>query len=183
MASRQELIDECVGNAHGNLARVREILDAEPSLVDARASWDESPLEAATQMGNRELIEFLLGRGARPQFLTSCVLGDEARVRAALADEPGLALRPGVHGLAPLYFAAIGSSLPVAELLHQAGALADQRCEAAAPIHGAVMGRSPELARWLLEHGADPSAPDYKGRSAGQLAAEMGEPELAELFK
>ena len=91
-------------------------------------------------------------------------------------------IRTGVHGLAPLYFAAIGGSLAVAELLLAAGAGVDERAEAAAPIHGAVMGRNPDLVTWLLEHGADPSAPDFKGRGARQLALEMDQPGLAELF-
>jgi hypothetical protein len=38
------------------------------------------------------------------------------------------------------------------------------------------------MVRLLLEHGADPSLPDYKGRGARQLAEDMGRPALAALF-
>jgi ankyrin repeat protein len=182
MAADQPTVDECVGNAHGNLQRVRELLDLHPELVDARASWDESPLQAAAQMGDRAMIDLLLERGATLDFLTACVLGRTDEVRARLAENPALATERGVHGLAPLYFAAIGGRRDVAELLLAAGAGVDERAEAAAPIHGAVMGRSRELVAWLLEHGADPSAPDFKGRGAKQLAIEMDQQELAELI-
>ena len=178
----QELIDECVGSAHGNLERVRQLVEANPRLVDARASWNETPIEAATQMGDRRLIDYLIERGAPRAFLTACVLGDTEQVERDLRENPRLATRRGVHDLPPLYFAAIGGSAPVAELLLAAGAEVEARAEAAAPIHGAVMGRRPEMARWLLDHGADASAPDFKGRTARELALEMGEPELAELL-
>jgi hypothetical protein len=53
---------------------------------------------------------------------------------------------------------------------------------AAAPIHGAVMGGSAAMIAWLLAHGADPSRPDYQGRSAPALAEAMGREDLAGLF-
>jgi uncharacterized protein len=182
MGPDQALVDECVGNAHGNLERVRELVDAHPELVGARASWNETPVEAAAQTGDRAIIGFLLEKGAPLDFLTSCVLGREDDVRERLAADPTLARIRGVHGLAPLYFAAVGGSVAVAELLLAGGAGVDERSESAAPIHGAVMGRSPAMVRWLLAHGADPAATDFKGRGARQLALEMDEPELAGLF-
>jgi len=182
VALDQATIDECVGNAHGNLERVRQLVQLHPDLVRARATWDESPLEAAAQMGNRPIIDFLLESGAELDFLTTCVLGRAEAVEARLAADPALATTRGVHELAPLYFAAIGGSLPVSRLLLAAGAGVDERAESAAPIHGAVMGGSSAMVRWLLDNGADPSAPDFKGRDARQLALEMGREELAGLF-
>ena len=38
------------------------------------------------------------------------------------------------------------------------------------------------MVRLLLEHGADPSLPDYKGRGARQLAEDMRRSEIYELF-
>jgi len=88
----QAIIDECVGNAHGNLARVTELVDQHPDVVNARATWNETPIEAATQMANRPIIEFLVARGAPVDFFTACVLGEIGRVRDELAAEPALAL-------------------------------------------------------------------------------------------
>ena len=178
----RSIVEECVGSAHGDLDKVRELVERHPALVNARASWDESPIEAAAQLGRRDIIEYLLSRGAPLDFFTACVLGRADAVEAELAGRPDRARDHGVHGLASLYFAAIGGNPDIAELLLANGADVNDAVQAAAPIHGAVLGRSPEMIAWLLERGADPGAPDYQGRSAPELAESMGRPDLAALF-
>ncbi|HEY8812454.1 MAG TPA: ankyrin repeat domain-containing protein [Candidatus Dormibacteraeota bacterium] len=178
----QAVIDECVGNAHGNLARVTELVEQNPGVVNARATWNETPIEAATQMANRPMIDFLVERGAPVDFFTACVLGDIGRVCAELGGEPNVARARGVHDLPSLYFAAIGGSRQVAELLLAAGAGVNEQAESAAPIHGAVMGGDAEMVRLLLSRGADPELPDFKGRGARQLALDLDRPEIALLF-
>ena len=176
------VVEELVGNAHGNLARVRELLDKHPKALKMRAPWNETAVEAATQMGNRPILELLIERGAPVDFFTACVLGRTDKVDAELATEPGRANARGVHDLPALYFAAIGGNLAIAERLLAAGAEVNARCESAAPIHGAVMGGSAEMVRLLLKSGADASLPDYQGRSAGRLAEDLGRPDIASLF-
>ena len=178
----QAVIDDCVGNAHGKLARVQELIALHPGIVNARATWNETPIEAATQMGNRPILDFLIERGAPVDFFTACVLGNANQVRAELEANPARAADRGVHHLPALYFAAIGGQLEVAELLLAQGADVNARAEAAAPIHGAVIGRSAELVHWLLAHGADPEVPDHEGRSARALAVAMKREDLAGLF-
>jgi ankyrin repeat protein len=178
----QAVVEECVGNAHGNLARVAELIAQYPAVVNAQAPWNETPVEAATQMGNKPIIDLLLQHGAPLDFFTACVLGRVEQVSSELADNPDRAKDRGVHDLPALYFAAIGGSREVAELLLASGSGVNEQCEAAAPIHGAVMGGSADMVRWLLEHGADPNLPDYKGRGARQLAEDMLRPDLAALF-
>jgi len=178
----QALVDELVGNAHGNLARVKEILEEHPELINASAVWKETAVDAATQMGNRAIIDYLVARGAPVDFFTALVLAQMDTVGSELRAQPELAHARGVHDLPSLYFAAIGGSVAAADLLISAGADVNAKAEAAAPIHGAVMGGSPEMVRFLIESGADPSLPDYKGRDARTLAAEMGRDDLASLI-
>jgi ankyrin repeat protein len=178
----QSVVEDLVGNAHGNLARVREILDAHPDALNQRAPWNETAVEAATQMGNKPILELLIARGAPVDFFTACVLGRVEEVAADLAADPSRAGARGVHDLPALYFAAIGGSLAVAEGLLAAGADVNARAESAAAIHGAVMGGSAEMIRLLLERGADASLPDYQGRGARKLAEDMGRQDLADLF-
>jgi hypothetical protein len=180
--SEQSIVEELVGNAHGNLARVRELLDVHPAVLNVRAPWNETAIEAATQMGDKPIIELLIGRGAPVDFFTACVLGRLDDVNAELEADPSRANARGVHDLPALYFAATGGDLEVAKRLLDAGAEVNAKAESAAPIHGAVMGGSAAMVRLLLEHGADPSLPEYKGRGARQLAEDMGRPELASLF-
>ena len=176
------VVEELVGNAHGNLARVRELLDTHPAALNLRAPWNETAIEAATQMGNKPIIELLILRGAPVDFFTACVLGRMDDVETELEADPSRAKARGVHDLPALYFAAIGGAIEVAKRLLDAGADVNAKAESGAPIHGAVMGGSAEMARLLLQRGADPSLPDYQGRGARQLAEDMGRPEIAELF-
>ena len=178
----QAIIDELVGNAHGNLARVQEILTKHPELINVSATWKETPIEAATQMGNRDLMQYLIDHGAPIDFFTALAMGQVDKARAELKADPELAQSRGVHDLPVLYFAAIGGSVPAAHMLLDAGADVNAKAEAAAPIHGAVMGGNPEMVRFLVEGGADVSLPDYKGRDARSLALDMGRTDIAKLL-
>lgn len=178
----QSLVDECVGNAHGNLDRVRELVEEHPALAGARASWGESAVDAATQMGRRDIIEYLVSRGAPVDFFTACVLGRRDQVESELISDPSRARGRGVHDLPALYFPAISGHLDLVELLVSRGADVNDAAQAAAPIHGAVMGGHADVVRWLLERGANPGLADYQGRSARELALAMDRPELASLL-
>jgi ankyrin repeat protein len=171
--AHQAVVDELVGNAHGNLERVKELLDEHPDLVNARATWNETPIEAATQMGNRKIIDFLIERGAPIDDFTSLVLGTASE---------GVVNQRGIHDLPALYFAAIGGHVDTARQLLSAGADVNARAEAAAPIHGAVMGGSVPMVRLLLDHGADVSLKDYAGRGARELALAINRDDMADMF-
>jgi len=74
-----ELVKETVIVAHGNVRRLREIVDERPAL--ARAAWDwgfgdwEDALGAASHVGNREIAEYLIAHGARPTLFSATMLG------------------------------------------------------------------------------------------------------------
>jgi ankyrin repeat protein len=178
----QGLVEEAVGNAHGNLELVKELVEAHPALVQARAPWNESAVEAATQMGRRDIIEYLVSRGASVDFFTACALGRTDQVEAELRADPQRARARGVHDLPALYFAGVGGQLEIAELLLRHGADVNESAKGAAPIHGAVMGGRPELVSWMLSRGADPEMRDFQGRSARELALAMDRPDLAALL-
>src|SRR5881296_2049541 len=64
------LVREMVAVAHGNVKRVKELVDRQQTL--AKATWDwgfgdwESALGAASHVGNREIAEYVIANGARP---------------------------------------------------------------------------------------------------------------------
>ncbi len=68
-AQPTELVREMVTVAHFDLKRVRELVGAHPSL--AMAGWDwgfgdwETPLGAASHMGNRPIAEYLISKARR----------------------------------------------------------------------------------------------------------------------
>ena len=97
------LAREMVGVAHRDLARVRELAAAHPSL--AKASWDwgfgdwETALGAASHVGNRPIAEFLIEQGAPPTIFSAAMLGQLDVVKAYAAAMPDLHRLRGPHGI------------------------------------------------------------------------------------
>ena len=82
------LVQEFVGNAHGDLDRVRELLAQEPALIHACWDWGggdfETGLGAASHMGRRDIAEFLIENGARLDLFAAAMLGKIEIVKATL---------------------------------------------------------------------------------------------------
>jgi len=97
------LVQEFVGNAHGDLNRVRELLAQEPALVNATWDWGggdfETALGAASHMGRRDIAEFLLDHGARLDIFAAAMLGKLEVVKAALTAYPNVINTAGPHGI------------------------------------------------------------------------------------
>ena len=101
-----KLVEEFVGVAHGNFARVKELLEGEPALVNATWDWGggdfETALGAASHMGNKQIANYLLEHGARLDIFAAAMLGKLDVVKAALEAYPESVNTPGPHGI-PLY--------------------------------------------------------------------------------
>ncbi len=101
-----ELVNEFVGVAHGDLARVTELLAQTPALINAVWDWGggdfESALGGAAHMGNRDIALYLLAHGARFDLFAAAMLGQLEVVRAVLAAQPELRHTPGAHGMSLL---------------------------------------------------------------------------------
>jgi len=97
------LAKEMVLVSHGNVARVRALVNQHAEL--AKASWDwgfgdwETALGAASHVGSRAIAELLLERGAPPTLFSAAMLGQLQVVEALLAATPGLQRMRGPHGL------------------------------------------------------------------------------------
>jgi hypothetical protein len=107
-----ELTREMVTVSHFDLKRVKELVDARPSL--ARAAWDwgfgdwESALGAASHMGNRPIADYLISKGARPSLFSAAMLGQVEVVKAFVAAQPGVQRIRGPHGISLLAHAKAG---------------------------------------------------------------------------
>lgn len=98
-----ELVKEWVGKAHSDLARVQELYAKEPRLLNASWDWGggdfETALEAAGHVGNRDIAEFLLVKGARMNLFCAAMLGNIDIVKSILTAFPDLKNSAGPHGL------------------------------------------------------------------------------------
>jgi hypothetical protein len=107
-----ELTRELVTVAHFDVKRVKELVEARPSL--AKASWDwgfgdwETALGAASHMGNRAIAEYLLAKGAAPTLFSAAMLGQLDVVKGMIAAQPGLERMRGPHSITLLMHAKAG---------------------------------------------------------------------------
>ena len=120
-AHEPETVLEMVTVAHGNVARVRELLSGRPALANAGWDWGfgdwETPLGAASHVGNREIATLLLAAGARPSIFSAAMLGQVEVVRAFVAASPGIQRTRGPHGITLLAHARAGKAADVVAFL------------------------------------------------------------------
>jgi hypothetical protein len=122
-----ELAREVVTVAHFDLNRVKELVEAHPSL--ARAAWDwgfgdwESALGGASHMGNRAIAEYLISKGARPSLFSAAMLGQLEVVKAFVTAQPDVQRIRGPHSISLLAHAKAGGerARPVFEYLQTLG--------------------------------------------------------------
>ncbi|HEY3739173.1 MAG TPA: hypothetical protein VGL53_04975 [Bryobacteraceae bacterium] len=132
-----ELVRETVLVAHGNVKRLRELVDAHPDLAKAAIDWGfgdwEDALGAASHVGNREIAEHLIAHGARPTLYSATMFGQLDVVKAFVAAQPGCQKIPGPHSISLLAHAKNGG--PAAEpVFRYLESLGDAGAPPAAPI-------------------------------------------------
>ena len=125
---KPEIVKEFVTVAHGNFDRTKEMLENEHLLLHVSNDWGggdfESAIEACGHTGNKEIIAYLMGKGARYNIYLACTLGHLETVKNVLTFNPALLNSKGPHGLTMLHHAIKGGdgSKPVLEYLQSLGA-------------------------------------------------------------
>jgi hypothetical protein len=132
-----EMIREMVTVAHGNVKRVRELVDARPALAKAAIDWGfgdwEDALGAASHVGNREIAEYLIAHGARPTLFSATMLGQLDVVKAFLTAQPGAQRIPGPHSISLLAHAKNGGK-PAEAVYQYLDSLGDAGTPAPSPL-------------------------------------------------
>ena len=178
----QEIIDQFVGNAHGNLAMVKQLLEMYPGMINANASWTESAIQAAAQTGQVEIVNYLLEHGAEYDICSAAMLGSLDCIEDFLKEDPNRVSARGAHGIPLLYFPVIHGQTRVAQYLLEQGADPNAASpDGITPLHGAVMFNQPKMASWLLDHGANPN-PIYDNKTPLAMAQEKKQVELVEVL-
>jgi hypothetical protein len=105
---------------HVNLPIVKEMLEAEPGLINGAWDWGngdfETALGGASHMGRRDIAEFLLEHNARMDVFAAAMLGRLEIVKAAVAAFPGIVRVPGPHKIPLIAHAEKGGPSAVAVL-------------------------------------------------------------------
>ncbi len=178
----QGIIDQFVGAAHGNFDQVRQLLAQYPLLVNMPSRWGETALQAAAQVGRRDIVEFLLNAGAPWDICTAAMLGAGDTVQSMLWSNPNLVYATGAHGIPLLYFPVISGNYALADWLLARGAPINAGVGSSTPLHGAVLFDQLAMIQWLLACGADPSLTDTGGNTPLQVALANGNAAAAALL-
>jgi len=106
------LVQDFVVYAHGDPPMAQKLLEREPALLNATMDWGggdwETGLGGASHMGRRDIVEFLLAKGARIDIFCAAMMGRLDAVKSFLALEPRLIDAKGPHGFTLHFHAQVG---------------------------------------------------------------------------
>lgn len=170
--------------ARGDLARVRELMETNPQLLEAvdAAGWDA--LSYAAWDARHEVHEYLLQQGAEGNLFTEAALGPWQSFLQRLETNPiGVDSRDTREKATPLIWAVRTGNQAGCELLLSRGAdiLARDR-DGNSVVHHAVVMERRDLIDSLLFAGADIDAANNRGQTALHLTTEAGNFEACRLF-
>jgi hypothetical protein len=98
----RQMVQDFVIYAHSDLAMTKKLLEKEPMLINAYMDWGagdwESGLGGASHLGRRDIVEFLLEKGARIDIFCAAMMGQLDAVKAFLTLQPKLIDARGPHG-------------------------------------------------------------------------------------
>ena len=103
----RQLVQDFVVYAHSELDMAKKLLEKEPMLINAVMDWGggdwESGLGGASHMGRRDIVAFLLEKGARIDIFCAAMMGMLDALKAFLTLEPKLIDARGPHGFFNLH--------------------------------------------------------------------------------
>lgn len=106
------MVQDFVIYAHSDLDMVKQLLDREPGLINGTMDWGngdwENALGGASHMGRKDIVRYLLSRGARMDLFCATMMGMLGVVRAMLELEPALIDARGPHGFDLHFHAQVG---------------------------------------------------------------------------
>ena len=98
--------------AHSDLDMVKKLHERQPNLLNATLDWGdgdwETALGGASHMGRKDIVEFLLSKGARMDLFCAAMMGQLEIVKSMLTLEPALIDARGPHGFNLHFHAQVG---------------------------------------------------------------------------
>ena len=178
----QDFIDAAI---QGDVAKVKEMLRADPSLAQSKDQNGLSVILKAQYHGKREVVGELLGTGVQIDIFEAAATRQTARVEALIKDDPSLANTHSVDGFTPLGLAAFFGHPETVNALLAGGAqvnLASRETMKMTPLASAISAQQNNIARTLIEHGADVNAKAENDLTPLHTAAARGNIEMATLL-
>ena len=170
----------------GEVAKVKEMLMADPRLAQAKDPKGVSAILKATYNGRKEVVAVLLASGIELNVFEAAATGQTERVRALVKRDGSLANAFSSDGFMPLGLAVFFGHLETVEALLAAGAevnVVTRESMKVTPLHSAAAARQLAIARVLIAHGAKVNAiQPESGFTQLHEAALKGDIEFARLL-
>jgi hypothetical protein len=178
----------------GDLEKIQEILEENPELLDTPDKSGFTPLHWAVIFGKKDMIEYLIGKGADIKGSNKALRGWTPLQAALFAynnDVADLLVAHGAlndldreEGLTYLYQAASSGNASLIEKLIEKGMPAAARNKYGdTPLHKVAVKGHIAAAEALLKNGADIDAKNLKGEAPIHVAELSGQAKMGAFLK
>ena len=178
----QEFVDAAI---QGNVAKVKEMLLADPGLARSTDEKGLSVILKAAYYGKRDVVAALLESGVSFDIFEAAATGQTEKVKALLKADPSLVNAYSVDGFMPLGLATFFGHREIVEALLAAGAPVNAPSRESmkmSALGSAMAAERNDIARVLIEHGADVNAKAENELTPLHTAAARGNLESAMLL-
>jgi ankyrin repeat protein len=182
MDQKQELISAA---KTGDRDKVEQLLAQNPGLANSKTDEGLSAVLVAVYYGKPAIADVLIDRGASLDVFEAAATGRLQRLASLIEKDPSLVNAFAQDGFQPLGLAAFFNHLDVVEYLLVKGAevnSASRNQMKVMPLHSAVARGSLEIARALLEQGAQVNVAQQDDFTPLHEAAQNGQVEMARLL-
>ena len=169
----------------GDFEAVKEMLEEDPDLGNARSIDGMSPVLAAMYHNHPGIAQLIVAFGAQLNIFEAAAVGRLDLVRDILEESPDLVDAIAPDGFQPLGLACFFGHEEVAAYLLEQGASVDSASHntmKVMPLHSAVAARSFLITRLLLEQGAPVNARQSDNFTPLHAAAQNGDFEIVKLL-
>jgi ankyrin repeat protein len=181
----------------GDLARVKELVEKDSEMVNARATGQYAylkftPLHFAALKGHNDIIQYLIKKGADISAQDSdgsaplnwaANFGHEEIVTTLIKNGADVNSQNN-FGLTPLHGASYKGYLDIVKILIEKGSEINVRNkhEGKTPLQNAIEAGHTEIVKVLLDKGADVNSKDNAGKNSLFIATENGFLEIVKLI-